>query len=345
MGIRKISIKIISGFIFLSILLFISCQTDPKINNIFNTDYTKEEFKVKVKTSILNIEEENEYSAEILSYFNYYNINFPEIIHKYGFISFDEENISVHVFIPEEAIKTIFLIHGYLLHSIIYKELLKLILENKYALVAMDLPGHGLSSGKEGSISDFNEYTRVLKACIDFLKPVVPPLYGIIGHSTGGSIIIDYLLYNKSPFKKYILSAPLIHSDIYCLSQVGITLINWLIKEVHTYPRGNIGDKEKAEFVKNDPLNIKIIPLTWVKSLFKWNDKINKSNKMIEQRLLILQGNKDTALEWKYNLKMINKIAPNAEIKIIENAKHELFLDKKEIRRQAFDYIISFLAE
>jgi hypothetical protein len=50
---------------------------------------------------------------------------------------------------------TVVLLHGYFDHSGIYQHIIKHCLDQNFAVVVFDMPGHGLSSGKVASIESF----------------------------------------------------------------------------------------------------------------------------------------------------------------------------------------------
>ena len=62
-------------------------------------------------------------------------------------------DVVVHGYVPKHPKGTVFMVHGYYDHVAIYKHLIKALIRNRYAVVAFDLPGHGLSSGSRAAIS------------------------------------------------------------------------------------------------------------------------------------------------------------------------------------------------
>ena len=77
-------------------------------------------------------------------------------------------NIPVHILDTKKGDKTILLLHGYLETLYIFNELIAL-LEKKYRVIAIDLPGHGLS----GSNDDINS--------MEFSATVAADVLGICG--------------------------------------------------------------------------------------------------------------------------------------------------------------------
>ncbi|MEF9932330.1 MAG: alpha/beta hydrolase, partial [Bacteroidales bacterium] len=92
--------------------------------------------------------------------------------------------IPIHILDTKKGDTTILLLHGYLETLYIYTEFIEL-LQNKYRVIAIDLPGHGLSgSNKEINTIDFSAAVAadVLNIC-----KVNTPVY-VAGHSMGGYV-------------------------------------------------------------------------------------------------------------------------------------------------------------
>jgi alpha-beta hydrolase superfamily lysophospholipase len=86
--------------------------------------------------------------------------------------------------------------------------LIRHLLSGGFAVAAFDLPGHGFSGGERTAVDDFVQYRRAL---VDFADEVRGRLEGpvhFVGHSTGGSAMIDYLLQIKFRLRNLNLPFP-----------------------------------------------------------------------------------------------------------------------------------------
>jgi len=126
---------------------------------------------------------------------------------RYGFIRFDspQDRDRVQLFgqawVPEHAIGTILFIHGYGEHVGNYSKLIENFIGEKFAVIAMDLRGHGLSEGSRGHLEHKDFYAQDLEFFVQQLFPqILPyrPLY-IFGHSLGGMIGLQLLLRKNLP--------------------------------------------------------------------------------------------------------------------------------------------------
>lgn len=91
--------------------------------------------------------------------------------------------IPVHILDTKRGDKTILLLHGYLETLYIFNEFIE-ILEKKYRVIAIDLPGHGLS----GSDKEINSMEFCAKTAADVLKKCGVEKAYIAGHSMGGYV-------------------------------------------------------------------------------------------------------------------------------------------------------------
>lgn len=115
--------------------------------------------------------------------------------------------ITVHLFDSEDkpemaaAKKTLVLLHGYLETMYIWQQFIEKI-QDKYRVVVLDLPGHGLTDSVPSGVISMEFCADVVKALMD--KIGVSEAY-IAGHSMGGYIAL--ICAHKYPelFKKLIL--------------------------------------------------------------------------------------------------------------------------------------------
>jgi alpha-beta hydrolase superfamily lysophospholipase len=156
--------------------------------------------------------------------------------------------------------------------------------------------------------------------------------------------LINYILkLEESHFDKVILIAPLIRSNLWFFSKVSFYLTKPFpfIKKISRHFRKNSSDEQFLDFIKNDPLQSKALPINWLHSLIHWNKEIQTYSPTNKETLLI-QGTKDTTVEWEYNLNFIKEKFHNLHITLIKNGRHQLFNEKPEIRDEIFRNIVPF---
>jgi len=88
------------------------------------------------------------------------------------------------------------IVHGLGGHSGLYKPIVEYLLPREYAVYALDLRGHGRSSGQRGYINTWTEFRDDLQAFLKLIQQQQPgyPIF-LLGHSLGGVIALDYTLH------------------------------------------------------------------------------------------------------------------------------------------------------
>ncbi|MDH4201735.1 MAG: alpha/beta hydrolase [Phycisphaerae bacterium] len=286
------------------------------------------------------------YSDEAKGYFAHYGLDCEGMHTEHMFGSFESGDftLAAHLYQPAQYTATVVLLHGYLNHTGQFKNLIRFLLENNYAVAVFDLPGHGLSSGEKGAIDSFEKYITVTQ---DFMRVVKDRLKGpchAIGFSTGATILIEMLLENiAGDFEKIALAAPLIHWTAYEQSKGTYKVYKQFTDKIARFHRKNSSDKEYLVFNKTqDYLHSKHLSLRWVKALFDWNDKIDPMGPC-DREVLVIQGDKDGTVDWKYNMDLVKQKFPNAKIEMVPGANHELFNEAPEYKQQALNLISDYL--
>ena len=107
----------------------------------------------------------------------------------------------------------VILIHGLGEHCGRYEALGDFLTSNNIALSAIDLPGHGQSSGDAGHIDDFSDYQQAVLDLHQTAALQYPdlPIF-LLGHSMGGLIATDLLLDFQYLFRGALLSGAAIQS-------------------------------------------------------------------------------------------------------------------------------------
>jgi alpha-beta hydrolase superfamily lysophospholipase len=301
------------------------------LQNTINRNIISESETLREQLTIQPLESVNPaaYPDPINAYFAHYGLEALSesgIEHYFGTFLSGGFTLAAHLYKPQSYNATVILLHGYLNHSGQFRHLIANLLENGFAVAVFDLPGHGLSGGAATEIDSFEQYVQNV---LDFLGIVESrlegPYYGL-GFSTGAAILVEMLLTNRAgEFGRIVLAAPLIHWVLYEQSKSTYKRYRTFTDKIARFHRRNSSDREYLIFNRTqDYLHGQYISLKWVKALFDWNEHIDKCP-LCEMPVLVVQGDKDGTVDWKYNLSLIRHKFPNAEIDIIKGANHELF--------------------
>lgn len=289
------------------------------------------------------------YPEAVTGYFAHYGLTSPEeseIEHTFGSFTSNSVKLAAHLCQPQKYRATVLLLHGYLNHSGQFRHLIRHLLENGFAVALFDLPGHGLSGGNSAEITSFEQYVRAMQDFLAIVKPRLQAPYHAVGFSTGAAILIDMLLTDRAEdLAKITLAAPLIHWTLYEQSKNTYKVYSAFTDRIARFHRRNSSDRAYLVFNKTqDYLHAEYLSLKWVKALFEWNDRLQMLPPSGTD-VLVLQGDRDGTVDWNYNLDIIRQKFPNAEVKMIAGANHELFNETSDLRAQAMHCITSFLSE
>ncbi|WP_112181974.1 MULTISPECIES: alpha/beta hydrolase [Paraliobacillus] len=293
----------------------------------------------------LDFAQPNHLTPAMKAYQDYYGFKQSNLSFHFGKITIDQNNVHVQIFKPNHSKGNIFLLHGYLSHVGYLKHIIQFLNNQYYTVISYDLQGHGLSTGKIASVNTFDDYGRIMEKLLTIIKKELSGPIHLIGHSTGGAIIVDYLLRHPShDVDKAILVAPLIHSNYWNLSQIGLYMLKWFpfIQHIKRNFRQNSTDEAYLRSIKTDPLQSDNVPVKWVNALMTWNKKIQDYHES-KKFIYLIQGNQDKTIDWKYNIKFLQHKFQNLQIAQIDQGRHELFNEAEPIKRIVFQRILKYL--
>lgn len=282
-----------------------------------------------------------ELTPEQRAYCRYYQIEFdqelPEVHHYLGYFFALEFKLAMHYYRHPEAKGTVLLMHGYFDHTGLYGHIIRHLLEQGYSVVMYDLPGHGLSSGKPAAIKSFEDYQAVLAECLRFMRLRVPGPWFAVGQSTGGAVLINYLLLKAparggSVFRKVVLLAPLVRPYGWRLGRV----IHAMVSPFFTYWRRgfseNSGDGRFLKFLReHDPLQSKAMSVDWISAMKRWIPVIEGALPVGDE-VIVIQGKKDMTVDWRHNVEVLADKFPHAAFYYIAHGRHHLANETEDIR-------------
>ena len=291
-------------------------------------------------------------ASPVQTYLNHYGINFAaqfaQLAHGFGVVEAVGFRIATHYWLPENPVGTLVIVHGYYDHVGIFGHAIRFALENQLAVLAFDLPGHGLSSGEPAVIDSFDQYGDVLAEILRASAAIMPqPLYAL-GQSTGCAILLNYLWRYKSSdktadqFKKIALCSPLVLPRAwrgYYMGQHVYLLIHRFVNRLTRNFSQNSHDLEFLEFIQQkDSLQAKYLSLRWLGAMKAWH-KLFLQLPPLQNSLLIVQGTGDMTVDWRYNIPLMEKKLPGAKILYIDDAGHQLVNESDDYRKPVFTAI------
>lgn len=280
-------------------------------------------------------------------YCRFYGIDFEnqlDLRHCFGSFRAELYDLALHFFSPENPRGTVFLLHGYYDHVGIYQHPIRYFLQRRFAVVAYDQPGHGLSTGERASINSFAQYQTALSACLRVCEGNCSAPWYLVAQSMGGAIAMTHLLMHpETPFHKAVLLAPLVHPAGWKLGRWVHAVGKHLIKQQQRIFITNSHDEEFLRFLREDDvLQPDAMPMLWVTALKEWIRQFHdlpSSN----CEILIIQGTDDNTLDWRYNLGVITQKFPNSKKRYIFDGRHQLVNESEPLRNELFSEIDRFI--
>ena len=300
---------------------------------------------------------DRELSVEMEAYCRFYGLDLwvehPQVNYHQGYLKAEKHQVMVHYFRLPEAAKprgTIFILHGYFDHVGLYTQLIDRCLGAGFDVLAYDQPGHGLSSGTPAAIGSFLEYQAVLSEVMAQVREKVRGPWFAVGQSTGGAILIDYLLsnhhdQNSSAFKKVVLLAPLVRPMGWLGAKTLHSLARPFLNRWRRVFGANSGNTRFLRFLReHDPLQARAVHVDWVSALRKWVPHI-ESARPVNFPVTVVQGEKDLTVDWQHNLRILrNKFSAVREQRI-PDGRHHLVNEAQDLQATVFNTIIDTFME
>ena len=282
-------------------------------------------------------------SKAVNAYLTFYRLDLPCAEHRLGTFTSGDYTLAAHVFKAQNPRGTVIVLHGYCDHAGITVNVLRKALELQCNAAVFDMPGHGLSTGERAGIDSFAEYVAAFRDFLRICRQNLPPPFYVVAHSTGCSTVIDYLLAcREPPVDDVVLIAPLVHSASWRMSKIGWTAVKPFAESVPRVFRRNSSDKEFLQFLRNDPLQPRLLPRSWFRALVRWNKRIAPLDPCPKQ-ITIVQGTKDTTVSWRYNVKFLRRKFPTAKVTLIEKGGHQLINEAEPMLTQTLECVAAAL--
>jgi alpha-beta hydrolase superfamily lysophospholipase len=281
-------------------------------------------------------------NTALCDYLNFYRLPTPNNHIKLlaGHLSDGDQQTHIMAWQLADAVGTAIVVHGYLDHTGLYRNLIGELLQRRMNVVCFDLIGHGLSTGEPGYISSYSDYVRQLNQVIKVASETCPGALHAIGQSTGGAILLKQLIEqvdaSNYPFASLNLLAPLVHPKLWTFNRWAFKLTGRFRKTLKRVFRQNSHDPEFLYFLQHlDPFQPRRLPKAWISAMAEWVEEIeNHSGSAFPVNLI--QGDEDGTLDWQYNLKLLKNKLPNMRLNLIEGAGHHMVNEREDLREKIF---------
>ena len=235
---------------------------------------------------------------------------------------------------PQETKAVIVLVHGMGEHMLRFQNsVISHLLKSKFAVVALDLYGHGRSEGKRGHCPSYEALLDAVEYTISKAQQLFPDKKIVLyGHSLGGNIVINYTLKKQhtlngviatSPFLRLAFAPPkwkLMLGKLLFKIWPSVTLSNEL--DVNAISR----DPKEVSKYKDDALvHNKISPM-YSFPIFNAGEYALKHANTLQMPMLVLHGTGDQIIDYKAAEAFCNR-TNKAKLVLFEGGYHELHHD------------------
>ncbi len=237
------------------------------------------------------------------------------------------------------------------------------------SLYSYDHRGQGLSqrllkNPHKGHVNSFSDYVDDLKNFIGFVMAVKHQRIIVLGFSMGGAITTLCALEYPDLIDAAILCCPMFAINTFPLPQV---LVGWLTDKAITlgmgdnYVPGGKGYNFKPRFVfnlytsslprftftrnmvqDNPQLALGSPTIRWLFEAAQISQRLLKGAEKISIPILLLQSGRDKLVRNNMHIEFCKR-AVECEIHPIAGARHELLIERDELRNQALQHITDFL--
>ncbi|MBM7062451.1 alpha/beta hydrolase [Pseudomonas sp. UL073] len=285
-------------------------------------------------------------APQLAAYRAFYGLEFAGVHGRMGVFPAAGFQIVAQAWWPAQPRGTLLLQHGYYDHVGLYRHLIAWALAQGFAVLACDLPGHGLSSGERASIGDFADYQAVLHCLFGEAAALgLPTPWHLCGQSTGGAILIDYLLRGtvRAEIGETLLLAPLVRPRAWAWSKLSYRLLQPFVSSIPRRFSENSNDPAFLAFLQRDPLQPLVLPTAWVGALARWVPAIEAAPPSA-RRPLIVQGDADMTVDWRHNLGVLGAKFAGTETLMLPGARHHLANESAALRQRYLDFFSARLA-
>lgn len=242
----------------------------------------------------------------------------------------------------------VFFIHGYLDHTATNRYAIEALLEHGATVITMDLPGHGLSSGRRAHISDFSLYGSSVEQVLEAIEAAGilarDSLRGMtgIGHSTGATALLEHTENYDNRFSRFVFAAPLIRVFAFPILQVGAEVVGQMVDQLPDRISGSTSNESYIDFAEQfDVLRVRHTDLEWFEAYLEWEE----SRRDLSEReipLLLVLAEDDTVVANGHNEEFLRRVFPDTRVIEVEDARHSIFTEPAAVHGTVMAEIVRF---
>ncbi len=254
------------------------------------------------------------------------------------------------LWIPDTPMNALILmVHGIGEHSGCYVRWAQKFVDQSIGFLAIDLRGHGRSTGKRGHAT-MKEMKNDLKMILKDVRKRIPKIPIVLyGHSMGGQVVLSYALDKGAKVQGVIASSPWLQlvkppakimiRAAKILSRVAPSLT--LTSGVKANQLAHDGMETKS--TKTDPLMHKRISVKLFTDLLENGEHIMHSKHRLHIPLLLMHGSADQLTSYHASKMLANNAGKYTEYKQWKGMYHDLHNDTNN--EAVFQYVMKWITK
>jgi alpha-beta hydrolase superfamily lysophospholipase len=266
----------------------------------------------------------------------------------------DGRELNVHEWPAKNAAITVGIVHGYGEHGARYAHVAERFNARGISTFAIDLRGHGKSSGARGHVERFDEYHRDVDALRSVLeKHAAGGPIALLAHSMGGLVVFDYLLARGAQgLAGVVFSSPMLGIAVAvnplkeALGRVASRVLPTL-----SLPSGLKGcdacrDPSLAARYDTDPLNNKNATARWFTEATQAMERVHARAGELSLPMLVLYAGSDRLVSADATDRFVGKLrGADVTTQRLPDHYHELVNEPPEIREKLIERIGTWLLD
>lgn len=233
-----------------------------------------------------------------------------------------------------DAVGVVCLIHGLGEHVGRYEHVAKYLCNHGYALVGIDLPGHGRSPGTRGHLGSFRRIMQVVRESVAEARRQVPGVDCFLyGHSMGGNIVLNYLAREKPSLAGALVTSPWLRLAV-PVPRAAVGLLGLISSVVPSFSRPNqlsssylSRDPDVAARYDADPLVHNMISAQTFVQVSRAAGWVMHHPRDIQAPLLLMHGSADAITDPGASAELARQIGPSCTFRLWDGFYHELHND------------------
>lgn len=228
--------------------------------------------------------------------------------------------VNLHYFELGHGLPLVF-IHPPIIDSLVFSYLVAE-LSQDFRTIVLDIQGHGESGFGREPLT----YSTIANDVVGLLDWLVIPEAVICGYSTGGSVILETLLYHKERVRAAVLLggfSEVRHLWLRGLVNLAIGFSNWWLKSILVFGVVLINANEFEYYRREYRRSLRGNPKKWAEYLTS-SKTYNCTSQLREVTtpVLLLYGEKDT--RFRSYARQIQAFLPNGDLQFVPGCGHQL---------------------